>query len=132
MEVTRRLAGLPLAIELAAARLHMMSLRQLSARLDDEFELLTDGPTSAVAHHGAMRTTLDWSYRLLAPAEQTLFRRLAVFRGGFTLDSVERFHTALPAEGNVLQLVGRLVDASMVTATSDDRFAMLEPIRQYA
>ncbi len=132
LDVCRRLAGLPLAIELAAARLHMMSLRHLSQRLDDEFELLSDGPVDTVDHHRAMRATLDWSYGLLDPLERALFRRLAVFRGGFTLESVERFHDLHPAaEGNALRLLGRLVDSSMVEAASDDRFKMLEPIRHY-
>jgi predicted ATPase len=132
VEVCRHHAGLPLAIELAAARLRMMSLPQIAQRLGDEFELLTDGPAQAVEHHRAMRATLDWSYRLLDPEAQSLFRRLAVFRGGFTLDTAERFHGSFPnAAGKVLELVGRLVDASMVLHSVDDRYMMLEPIRQY-
>jgi predicted ATPase len=131
-EVCRRLGGLPLAIELAAARLRLMSLRQLAQRLDDQFEVLTDGPSHAVGHHRAMRATLDWSYDLLDPPERALFRRLSVFRGGFTLDTAERFHAANPSGGGTtLQLLGHLVDASMVEARPGDRFTILEPIRQY-
>ena len=131
-DVCRQLGGLPLAIELAAARLRLMSLRQLAQRLDDQFEVLTNGPTHAVEHHRAMRATLDWSYDLLDPPEQTLFRRLSVFRGGFTLDAAERFHTTDPPDGaTTLQLLGHLVDASMVEPAPGDRFTMLEPIRQY-
>jgi tetratricopeptide (TPR) repeat protein len=121
-----------LAIELAAARLHMMSPSQLLERLDDEFELLTDGSSQAVAHHRAMEATLDWSYQLLGPPEQMLFRRLSVFRGGFTLEIIERFHATFPpVDGNALQLLGRLVDASMVARAPEDRLKMLEPIRHY-
>lgn len=131
-ELCRWLGGLPLAIELAAARLRLMSLRQLAQRLDDQFGVLTDGPTHAVGHHRAMRATLDWSYDLLDRPEQALFRRLSVFRGGFTLDTAERFRESLPiGDGTTLQLLGHLVDASMVEPASRDRFTMLEPIRQY-
>ncbi len=131
-DVCRRLGGLPLAIEIAAARLRMMSLDHLSQRLDDQFALLTNGPSLAVDHHRAMLATLDWSYRLLDASEQALFRRLAVFRGGFTLEAAERFHEQFPhAQGNALQLLGRLVDASMVEAVPGDRYRMLEPIRQF-
>jgi predicted ATPase/DNA-binding SARP family transcriptional activator len=130
--VCRRLAGLPLAIELAAARLRMMSLPQLSERLDDTLELLTGGPTTTAEHHHALGAALDWSHRLLDPPEQDLFRRLAVFRGGFTLPTAEQFHHALGMKGSALQQVGQLVDASMIQATPHDRYLMLEPIRHYA
>ncbi len=128
----RRLAGLPLAIELAAARLRMMSLAQLVEGLDDQLELLTDGPSHSVGHHRAMRATMDWSYEQLDPPEQSLFRRLAVFRGGFTLETAERFHRTFPdSEGAVFQRLAHLVDASMVEPTPGDRFLMLEPVREY-
>jgi len=128
----RRLAGLPLAIELAAARLRMMSLAQLVEGLDDQLELLTDGPSHSVGHHRAMRATMDWSYEQLDPPERSLFRRLAVFRGGFTLETAERFHQTFPdSEGAVFQRLAHLVDASMVEPTPGDRFLMLEPVREY-
>jgi predicted ATPase/DNA-binding SARP family transcriptional activator len=131
-ELCRGLAGLPLAIELAAARLRMMSLHGLVDRLENQLELLTDGPGQSVGHHRAMRATMDWGYDLLDRPEQAFFRRLAVFRGGCTLETAERFHRAFPdSEGRAFQLLAHLVDASMVEPTPDDRFVMLEPIREY-
>lgn len=132
IEVCLRLAGLPLAIELAAARLRVMSLEELARRCAEDITLLNGGPTRPVAHHRAMRATLDWSYQLLEPAEQALFRRLAVFRGGFTLDAAREFHARLPEnEGDPVHLVADLVDASMITLASGDRYTLLEPVRRY-
>ena len=88
-ELCRRLDGLPLAIELAAARVTTLSVGQLAARLDDRFRLLTGGSRTAPERHQTLRATLDWSYRLLGAPERALFARLAVFVGGFTLDAAE-------------------------------------------
>ena len=85
-----KLDGLPLAIELAAARMRILSVRQLTERLNDVFSVLTGGARSAPARHQALRATFDWSHDLLAAAEQVVFRRLAVFSGGFPLAAAER------------------------------------------
>jgi predicted ATPase len=131
-DVCRRLAGLPLAVELAAARLRMMSMRSLADVIDDTFAVLTGGPSTGVPHHHALRATLDWSYDRLDGEAQAFFRRLAVFRGGFTLDTAARCaRTFADLHRSPLDLVGCLVDTSMVTPTTDNRFTMLEPIRQY-
>jgi predicted ATPase/DNA-binding winged helix-turn-helix (wHTH) protein len=131
-DVCRRLAGLPLAVELAAARLRMMSIRNLAGVIADTFAVLTGGPSTSVPHHHALRATLDWSYDRLDGEAQAFFRRIAVFRGGFTLDTATRCaRTFADLRRSALDLVGCLVDASMVTPTTDDRFTMLQPIREY-
>lgn len=134
-EICRRLDGIPLAIELAAARLSMLSLSQLLERLDRQFSVLGSRPGAAVPHQQTLETTLDWSYDALAPVEAQLFNRLAVFSGGFTIDAVE----AVCAGGEVdqamvLDLLGRLVETSLVTLTDGEpaRYRLLEPIAQYA
>src|SRR5262245_22143857 len=88
--VCERLDGLPLAIELAAARVRTLSLEQLAERLSDRFALLTRGPRTAVARQRTLRTSVDWSHDLLSPLEQRLLPRVAVFVGGFTLEAAER------------------------------------------
>jgi pimeloyl-ACP methyl ester carboxylesterase len=87
--ICRRLDGIPLALELAAARVRALGVHTLAARLDDRFRLLTGGSRAAVARHQTLRATIDWSYDLLNAAEQRLFRRLSVFVGGCTLEGVE-------------------------------------------
>src|SRR5262249_8948131 len=89
VQICRRLDGIPLAIELAAARLPALSSAQLATRLDDRFRLLTSGNRAAPARHQTLRAVVDWSYGLLTGAERALFARLAVFAGGFTLDAAE-------------------------------------------
>lgn len=132
-EVCRSAGGLPLAIELAAARLRVMSLDQLARSSGAGFAFLSGGPTHPVAHHHAMHATMDWSYHLLSHDEQALFRRLAVFRGGFTLGMATRFLAAFPgAESDAGRVITGLVDASMVSPTAGNRLMLLEPIRQYA
>ncbi|MDJ0664702.1 MAG: BTAD domain-containing putative transcriptional regulator [Acidimicrobiia bacterium] len=132
LEVCRRLDGLPLALELAAARLRMMSLEQLAARLDDAFAVVAGGPRDKPEHQRGLRALMDWSYQLLEPDEQRLFRFASVFRGGFTLDSAEHLLEQLGASRNdALDLVGALVDSSLLTMTADDRYTMLELIREY-
>ena len=90
LAVCRRLDGLPLAIELAAARMRMLSAGQLADRLDDIFRVLVGGARTAPRRHQALRATLDWSHELLDEDERTVFRRLAVFSGGFTLTAAEQ------------------------------------------
>src|SRR5207248_11478166 len=84
-----RLDGIPLAIELAAARVRVLSMDQIAARLDDRFRLLTSGGRIASPHQQTLRATVDWSYRLLTEGERALMRRLAVFSGGWTLEAAE-------------------------------------------
>ena len=87
--ICEALDGMPLAIELAAARLRVLSVEQIAAGISDRFRLLTDGPRTAVARQRTLRASVDWSYELLAADERVLLRRLAVFAGGFALDAIE-------------------------------------------
>ena len=128
--ICERLDGMPLAIELAAARVKTLQPDEIAARLVDRFRLLTSGPRTAEARHRTLRATVDWSHALLDDDEQVLFRRGAVFRGGWTLPAAE----AVCGEANgadLLDVLGRLVDRSLVVAESG-RFRMLETIRAYA
>jgi predicted ATPase/DNA-binding SARP family transcriptional activator len=131
-EVCERLDGLPLAIELAAARMRVLSVGQLARRLDDVFGVLTGGARSAPPRHQALRATLDWSYELLNGQERTVFRRLAVFVGGFTLPAAEQV-TAFRgiAPGQVFDLLSRLADKSLLQVDSE-RYHLLATIREYA
>jgi predicted ATPase/DNA-binding CsgD family transcriptional regulator len=124
-EICVALDGLPLAIELAAARTKLLGPEAMRARLGQRLELLTTGPRDLPARQQALREALDWSYGLLDPDEQRLFARLGVFAGGFTLQSAE----AVCATS--LDNLGSLVDNSLVRR-SGERFAMLETIREYA
>ncbi len=128
--VCDRLDGIPLAIELAAARVKTLSPGQIATRLDDRFRLLTVAPRTAEARHQTLRATVDWSHELLGQRQQALFRRLAVFRGGWTLPAAETV-CDLEGSGEVLDLLGELVDRSMVV-TARGRFRMLETLRAYA
>ncbi len=128
--ICRRLDGLPFAIELAAARLRSMGLTELEDRLDDRFRVLTGGSRTEVPHHQTLRGTVEWSYDLLAPEEQRLYRRLSVFRGGFGLDAAEFVYGA----DGALDLVDALVAQSSVIADRVDdatRYRMLETIREH-
>lgn len=125
-----RLDGMPLAIELAAARVRTISPTEVVARLSDRFGLLTTGARTADSRHRTLRSVIDWSHDLLAPGEQTLFRRLAVFQGGWTLEAAEEV-CDLEGSGDVLDRLDRLVDRSLVVVRGD-RFAMLETILAYA
>ena len=130
-----RLDGIPLAIELATARLKMLTVDQISQHLGDRFRLLTGGSRTAVERQRTLKAMMDWSYDLLSPGEQALLRRLAVFYDGFTLEAAEKVCSdeALPIF-DVLDLLGRLVEASMVTFDADvrPRYRLLETVRQYA
>ena len=133
-EICHRLDGIPLALELAAARLRSMPVERVAVRLSDRFRLLTGGDRTALPRQQTLRALIDWSYDLLDEHERMLFRRLAVFTGGFTLDAAEKVGAAGDvSEGYVLDLVARLVEKSLVTLdASGERYRMLETVRQYA
>jgi len=132
VEVCRKLEGIPLAIELAAARVGVLSVEQIAARLDDALGLLTGGSRTALSRQQTLRGTLDWSYLLLSEPERALFNRLSIFAGGWTLEAAEVIGGDA---GDVLDLLSRLVDRSLVVAEAADgevRYRFLEPVRQYA
>lgn len=135
-EICRRLDGIPLAIELAAARVGF-SAEEIAARLDNSLRLLTAGGRTAPPRQRTLRGTLDWSHGLLSAPERTVFRRLSVFAGGFTLEAAEAVGSGAGiAKEDALDLIARLVDKSLVVAQAPGeggmRYRMLEPIRQYA
>jgi predicted ATPase/DNA-binding XRE family transcriptional regulator len=131
--ICSQLDGLPLAIELIAARVKTLSLEQIAARLDDRFALLTSGSRIAPSRQQTLRATLDWSYELLTETERELFRQLSVFVGGFTLDALETV-ALLDSNQPILDALSRLVDKSLLLVEQQDqpRYRFLEPIRQYA
>lgn len=135
-EICRRLDGIPLAIELAAARVRMMSPHEIVAGLEDRFRLLTDSTRTAVPRHRTLRASADWSYGLLSEAERVVLRRLAVFAGGFTLESSEEVCSGDGiAREAVLGIVSRLVDRSLLQVDEGhrmSRYRLLETIRRYA
>jgi predicted ATPase/class 3 adenylate cyclase len=125
-EICRRLDGLPLAVELAAARTKLLAPERLLERLDSALTLLTVGARDAPERQRTLRATIEWSYELLDPDARELFARLAVFAGTFPLDAAEE------VSGAELDHLGTLVDYSLVKPFGDDRFFILETIRQYA
>jgi len=137
-QICNRLDGIPLAIELAAARIKVLSVDEIAARLGDRFSLLTAGSRTAISRHQTLRATINWSYDLLTEPERILFHRLATFAGGFTLDAAE----AVCSQGklkrsDVLDVLGRLVDKSLVIVEQEPaigatRYRLLETIRQFA
>ncbi|MEV6552967.1 BTAD domain-containing putative transcriptional regulator [Streptomyces sp. NPDC051597] len=137
-EICRRLDGLPLAVELAAARLRMLSPRQIADRLDDRFRLLTSGSRTVLPRQQTLRAVVDWSWDLLEDPERTVLRRLSVFAGGCVLVAAE----AVCADGegvaarDVAPLLGSLVDKSLVVAAPGDggemRYRLLETVAEYA
>jgi predicted ATPase/class 3 adenylate cyclase/DNA-binding CsgD family transcriptional regulator len=137
-EICVRLDGLPLAIELAAARMKLLSPEALLARLHQSLHVLTSGPRDVVARQQTLRNTIEWSFQLLNTQEQWLFRRLSVFVGGCTLEAIEALCTSLGSETEpILDGVASLVDKSMLQrveqqAGEESRFVMLETIREYA
>jgi len=134
--ICRRLDGVPLAIELAAARLRSMSLSHLNERLDERFRLLTGGSRTALPRQQTLRAMVDWSYSLLNEMEQATLRRLSVFVGGFELEAAEAVCGFDDLEGfEVSDLVGSLVDKSLVepqTTGATVRYRLLETIREYS
>jgi predicted ATPase len=136
--ICARLDGIPLAIELAAARVRALPVEQIAARLDDRFRLLTGGTRTALPRQQTLRGSIDWSYDLLSEPERALLRRLAAFAGGWTLEAAEAVCAGGGVEaGDVLDLLTRLVDKSLVAAQTDEggevtRYGLHETIRQYA
>jgi predicted ATPase/DNA-binding CsgD family transcriptional regulator/Tfp pilus assembly protein PilF len=143
-EICQRLDGVPLAIELAAARVRALSAEQIAERLrtHDRFRLLTSGGRTAPPRHQTLEAALDWSYALLAETERRLLQRLSVFAGGWTLDAAEAVGAGTAGgagegveAGEVLDILSRLVDKSLVVVDKSDgdvRYRLLETIRQYA
>ncbi|MDP4501791.1 BTAD domain-containing putative transcriptional regulator [Nonomuraea turcica] len=135
VRICRALDGIPLAIELAAARLRTMSIDQLARRLDDRFRLLTGGSRTALPHHKTLRAVVDWSWDLLTEAERGVLRRLSVFSGGASLEAAERVCGGETFAGEqVLDLLTALIEKSLLVADGEDtpRYRMLGTIREYA
>jgi predicted ATPase/class 3 adenylate cyclase len=134
-QICQRLDGIPLAIELAAARVRSLSVHQISAHLDERFRLLTGGSRTALARHQTLRGLIDWSYSLLSDAERTVLRRLSVFVGGWTLAAGEAVGAGHGVDRDqMVELLARLVDKSLVLMDEegpDGRYRLLETIRQY-
>jgi len=131
-----RLDGIPLALELAAARLGSLSVSEINARLDQRFRLLTTGNRTALPRHRTLRALIDWSYDLLGPEERSVFDRLSVFAGSWTLDAAEAVASGGDvAEWQVLDLLASLVGKSLVQAEvihGSTRYRLLETVRHYA
>jgi predicted ATPase/class 3 adenylate cyclase len=135
-QICRRLDGMALAIELAAARVTMLTPAELAQRLDQRFRLLAGGRRATVERHQTLRAAIDWSYQLLEVPEQLLLDRLGVFAGGFTLEAAENIAAGPDIEAvEVLELLAALVGRSLVIAdveATETRYSLLETIRQYA
>jgi predicted ATPase/DNA-binding CsgD family transcriptional regulator len=134
-QICYRLDGIPLALELAAARTKVLSVEQIADRLDDCFGLLADGGRTAMPRQRTLHATMDWSHELLSEEERALFRRLSVFAGGFTLEAAEAVCAGEDLErAEVLGTLSRLVDKSLVAVWERDgetRYRLLETVRQY-
>ena len=132
--ICRRVDGIPLALELAAARVRALTVDTIAARLDDRFRLLTGGDRTGLPRQRTLRALIDWSHELLTPDEAALFRRLAVFAGGFTLDAAEAIGGGDPvAPGDVVDTLTHLVEKSLVDReAAGERYRLLETVRQYA
>ena len=139
-DICRHLDGMPLALELAAARVAALPVDELARRMGDRFALLTTGPRTAEARQRTLRATVDWSFQLLTDPERVLLRRLSVFRGSWTLEATQAVAGGEPLETSaVVDLLGRLVDRSLVVVDRSrgvrgggPRYHLLETIRQYA
>ena len=133
-EICRRLDGIPLALELAAARARTMTLDRIALELDDRFRLLTGGPRAGLARHQTLLASVQWSHDLLAEDERTLLRRLAVFVGGFRIAAAEAVAGFAPLSPEaVLPLLARVVDCSLVQFDDrSGRYRLLDTIREYA
>ncbi|MEW1685764.1 LuxR C-terminal-related transcriptional regulator [Streptomyces sp. NPDC093594] len=135
-EVCRRLDGIPLAIELAAVRLRVLSVTELLERLDDRFAVLTTGSRAALPRQQTLRATINWTYELCSPQERMAWARLSVFSGGFDLEAAEQVVAGDEVgTGDVFELVAGLVDKSVITresrAGARARYSILETLRQY-
>jgi predicted ATPase/class 3 adenylate cyclase len=134
-QICRRLDGIPLAIELAAARVKVLPVEQIASRLDEQFRLLTGGSRVALPRHQTLRAAMDWSHNLLSEQERAMLRRLSVFAGGWTLEAAEAVCAGSDlAPSEVLDLLTHLVDKSLVIAEEHDgkgRYRFLETVRQY-
>jgi len=140
-QICHRLDGMPLAIELAAGKIRALSAQQIAQRLDDRFRLLTGGSRTALPRHQTLQSAIEWSYNLLSPSEQTLFRRLPVFVNGWTLEAAESVCSdedtmtkATLKREDILELLAQLVNKSLVMteeAHGEIRYHMLETIRQF-
>ncbi len=135
-QVCRRLDGIPLAIELAAARVRSLTVEDIDSRLDERFQLLTGGSRTALPRHQTLRSLVDWSYDLLTDPERALFCRLSAFAGGWTLEAAEKVCAGGPVDQReVLDLLTSLTDKSLVAAETVGprvRYRLLETMRQYA
>lgn len=135
IQICYRLDGLPLAIELAAARVKVLPAEQIASRLDDRFRLLAGGARTALPRHQTLRAAMDWSYELLSEHEQAVLRRLSVFAGGWSLEAAETVCAGQGVEaGDVFDLLSRLVDKSLVVvyeAREEGRYRLLETVRQF-
>ncbi len=135
VRICRALDGMPLAIELAAARLRTMTIEQLANRLDDRFRLLTSGSRTALPRHKTLRAVVDWSWELLTDAERTVLRRLSVFSGGVGLEAAEQVCAGdVVHEGEILELLTSLAEKSLLVAVGGaaPRYRMLTTIKEYA
>jgi len=136
-QICWRLDGIPLAIELAAARARVLTPEQIAARLDDRFRLLTGGGRSVLPHQQTLRTLIDWSYDLLSESERVLFRRLGVFGGGRTIEAIEAVCTGDGVDAyDALDLLQQLVDKSLLAVETGldelQRYTMIESVWQYS
>ena len=137
VRICRHLDGIPLALELAAARMKVLTTAQIATRLDDRFRLLTSGSRTALPRHQTLRALIDWSWDLLTQSEQLLLQRLSVFAGGMQLESIEAICAEDGLESyELLNVLNELVNKSLVIAQrqqgQDSRYHLLETIRQYA
>src|SRR6516225_8536495 len=132
-QICRRLDGIPLALELAAARVGGIAIDRLVDELDDRFRLLTGGSSAGLTRHRTLLASVEWSYELLDPQERALLRRLGVFAGGCTVEAARQVAGFAPLEpAEVLDLLGRLVDKSLAQLDDSGRYSLLETIRAYA
>jgi predicted ATPase/DNA-binding SARP family transcriptional activator len=134
-QICSRLDGIPLAIELAAARVKALSVNQIARRLDDRFRLLTRGSYTVLERHQTLRAAIDWSYNLLNDDEKNLLARLSIFMGGWTLEAAEQVCVRQEDEFEVLDVLSDLIDKSLVIvdgSADEARYHLLETTRQYA
>src|SRR5512139_2627425 len=134
VKICRHLDGIPLAIELAAAKIRVLGVEQIDERLGDRYRFLTGGSRTSLERHQTLRAAIDWSYNLLSPEEQSLFLRLSIFSGGWSLEAAEAVCGG-DGQQDVLDLLEQLINKSLILAEEargEVRYQMLETIRQYA